>query len=565
MKHLICTALIAWSSILFLGSGQALAEDAPSPKKGWDFSMLAQTPIQSGGRIKPLDTYARELKIFIVGERFWDSWGAMDLILSWMVSPQAWDSREFIQINDAEVKRQLNLPEGRRRFSPKELLRDSYLAQYAGEVAGKGSTVKAPGSVTANDMRESPREKEMKLLVQRVGVYRGIVAGQALLVIPQEGAAPWLSLASPGPDGDDVRALYRDAVIAYRDGKKEEFEESSRKLAALMKTKLETMRLPETVSSAQSLESSMRAEYLYNTIHPFMYAWVIYLFAGILWLWASNRKFKIAASIVTIGGVSLHLLGIVLRSIIAGRPPVTNMYESVIWVGFGIFIFAALLYRTSKQHLVFTVATFLAAFTMLAADSAPAVLDPGIHPLVPVLRSNLWLTVHVLTITISYSAFALSFGISNYALWNLAKKNQDAKKIAGINMLTYRSMQFGVVLLAAGTILGGVWADYSWGRFWGWDPKEVWALIALLSYLALLHARFTGWVGQFAYAQWSVICFLTVVMAWYGVNFVLGVGLHSYGFSTGGRGWVGAFALLQIAYCLVCWGLHKRAKGSLTT
>ena len=95
-------------------------------------------------------------------------------------------------------------------------------------------------------------------------------------------------------------------------------------------------------------------------------------------------------------------------------------------------------------------------------------------------------------------------------------------------------MQVGVLLIAAGTILGGVWADYSWGRFWGWDPKEVWALITLLVYLIPLHGRFAGWVNTFWLVVASVVCFLSVIMAWYGVNFVLGVGLHSYGFVEGG-------------------------------
>jgi ABC-type transport system involved in cytochrome c biogenesis permease subunit len=98
----------------------------------------------------------------------------------------------------------------------------------------------------------------------------------------------------------------------------------------------------------------------------------------------------------------------------------------------------------------------------------------------------------------------------------------------------YRAMQVGVLLIAAGTILGGVWADYSWGRFWGWDPKEVWALITLLVYLIPLHGRFAGWVSTFGLVAASVVCYLSVIMAWYGVNFILGVGLHSYGFVEGG-------------------------------
>jgi ABC-type transport system involved in cytochrome c biogenesis permease subunit len=98
----------------------------------------------------------------------------------------------------------------------------------------------------------------------------------------------------------------------------------------------------------------------------------------------------------------------------------------------------------------------------------------------------------------------------------------------------YRAMQVGVLLITAGTMLGGFWADVSWGRFWGWDPKEVWALITLLVYLVPLHGRFAGWINTFGLVAASVGCFLSVVFAWYGVNFVLGVGLHSYGFTEGG-------------------------------
>ena len=120
--------------------------------------------------------------------------------------------------------------------------------------------------------------------------------------------------------------------------------------------------------------------------------------------------------------------------------------------------------------------------------------------------------------------------------------------VDSLTSFTYRAMQVGVWLLAAGTILGGVWADYSWGRFWGWDPKEVWALIALLGYLAVLHAKHGGWVHQFGLAALCAFCFSLVVMAWYGVNFVLGAGLHSYGFGGGGTPFVVSAVCLQAVW-----------------
>jgi hypothetical protein len=160
-------------------------------------------------------------------------------------------------------------------------------------------------------------------------------------------------------------------------------------------------------------------------------------------------------------------------------------------------------------------------------------MPSSIDPLVPVLRGNFWLTVHVLTITLSYAAFALAMGFGHILLWRYARNPAAARADAPMHFWLYRVLQLGVLLLAAGTILGGVWANYSWGRFWGWDPKETWALIALLCYILALHGRLAGWWTQFGLAVASVVCFLAVLMAWYGVNFVLGKGLHSYGFGIG--------------------------------
>ncbi len=131
-----------------------------------------------------------------------------------------------------------------------------------------------------------------------------------------------------------------------------------------------------------------------------------------------------------------------------------------------------------------------------------------------------------------------------------------AAKIKPLSTFIYRAMQVGVLLVAAGTILGGVWADYSWGRFWGWDPKEVWALIVLLVYLVPLHGRFAGWVNTFGLVASSVVCFMSVMMAWYGVNFVLGVGLHSYGFVEGGSQGVVMTAIAAV--CAVVGGAWWR-------
>jgi ABC-type transport system involved in cytochrome c biogenesis permease subunit len=224
------------------------------------------------------------------------------------------------------------------------------------------------------------------------------------------------------------------------------------------------------------------------------------------------------------------------------------MYESVIFVGAGAAVVGLIFECLYRRRYVLLAASVVAAFSLVLADNCPLVLDPSVRPLEPVLRSNFWLITHVMTVTLSYAVFALALGIGNITLGCFLFGSSNRALVGELSRLTYKAIQAGVLLLAAGIILGGVWADYSWGRFWGWDPKEVWALVALLGYLAVLHARFVGWVGQRGLAAAAVVCFSLVIMAWYGVNFILGAGLHSYGFGGGGKGYVFAAVVIQLAY-----------------
>jgi cytochrome c-type biogenesis protein CcsB len=565
----------------------AEAASAPSPHEGWSFREMGAIPIQAGGRIKPFDSYARDLVLQITGRRTFDGWDPVELVLSWLSDPQAWDEKEFILINRGDVKRQLGLEEKRARFSPKELFIDSFMAEYANSMSksvGGLSAQSAPIGVTS---KPDAREEELKRLFERVSIYRAIVSGEAWPVIPVAPPATWGNLAMGEHHGEDIEkkiaelpgASIRKAYVAvfggYISNSREKFDDG---VAAAKATTIAEMKGEWNESVARTID----VELLYNRMHPYQLAWIAYLIAALLWaisIWLSAagvtqvqstavglaRKFTLAALPVTFLGLALHILGMGMRSYIAGRPPVTNMYESIVWVSFGVLVFATVLWFIQKNSILFAVATALSAIGLIVSDAAPAMIDPSIHPLVPVLRSNYWLLIHVLTITLSYAAFALTLGLGNVTLWFFWRgqehDKEGAKKIATLNQLSYRAMQFGVVLVAAGTILGGIWADYSWGRFWGWDPKEVWALIVLLGYIAVLHARFAGWIRPFGFAAWTVISFTLVMMAWYGVNFVLGVGLHSYGFSAGGQSTVTLFVLVQLGYvAAVAIARKSRAK-----
>jgi cytochrome c-type biogenesis protein CcsB len=472
------------------------------------------------------------------------------------------------------VKRQLGLDEDKNRFSPKELVLDSFLSGYAGSMNQQGGGLTTQSTPIARPSKPDARNEEMKVIFDRVSLYRAIVSGEAWSVIPQPAPTAWTRLGKniSAEAANPVRDGYVQIFAGYVNGARENFDQGVAAATAAVKTEMKG-------EWTQTTEREIQAELLYNRLHPYQIAWILYLIAALLWaisIWFSSagvietqstvtglgKKFAKGALPITFVGIAFHIFGMGLRSYIAGRPPVTNMYESIVWVSFGIMLFSVILWFIQKNTILFAVATALASLCLIVSDAAPAMIDPSIHPLVPVLRSNYWLLIHVLTITLSYAAFALTLGISNvtlYLFWKNAEATEaGAKKIATMNQLAYRAMQFGVVLIAAGTILGGIWADYSWGRFWGWDPKEVWALIVLLGYIAILHARFAGWMRPFGFAAWNVIAFTLVLMAWYGVNFVLGVGLHSYGFSTGGQSTVATFVVIQFIYVIAVTVRRRR-------
>jgi cytochrome c-type biogenesis protein CcsB len=591
--------VLSIASSMAAGLGFA-AEDPATPSAphhaGWSFSDFRHIPIQSGGRVKPLDSFAREASLFMTGRRSFEGFDPADLILSWLAFPHVWEEKRFVKISRIDVRRELQLDESRTYFSPHELFGNFALLQYARNMDAEANAMgsETMSGKTDRGKKQGPREQELSNVLSRLTLFRDMVAGTSWLVLPRANA-PWVSLAgteaaakesatgasaSSAPTASDeaIRGAFVGVVKAYQANDLTAFEQASQETRNRVEAQV-----PDWDSH---LQRSLSFEVFYNQLRPFQMAWIFYLLGALMWLVSPGKLIRFNSATATRGArirrgiaaaltslaVFCHVGGFSIRCYIAGRPPVTNMYESIIWVSFGVFAFAFILYLIQRLSITLIVASALATVGLIAADSAPAMMDPGLHPLVPVLRDNFWLTIHVLTITLGYSAFALTLGLADVTLWNFfsvdRKKKSDPNaaqfaqtariRIQTINQLTYRAMQFGVVLLAAGTILGGVWADYSWGRFWGWDPKEVWALIALLCYLAVLHGRMTSWIKPFAFSAWTVIAFSSVVMAWYGVNFVLGVGLHSYGFASGGTGYIVAVVGVQLAYVAAIALNHAR-------
>ena len=507
--------------------------------------VLSRVPVQHGGRVKPFASFAKESVPIVTGKTTFERYDPTTLIWHWIAEPEIWSAKPMLPVTHLELRKQFSSDLVHNRLSPLFVLNDLELKKLVGVAQA----------------RQEKKETLTQLENKQIELYHGarlfeeVSRGRMPGFVPHPGdpKASWLPLeAFRDPQGIELASqLYP----------RDETEGVASALHLLLE-RLRGTNVDETFFAAQrfsrGLENLLLArdivldqaaidrELLYLKLRPFHVAWILYLISILVWLAPNKSKplRRIALSVFVLG-FSVHTLGFVLRILIAARPPVTNMYESIIWVAWGSAFFSLVFWLFYRSTLLPAIAAPVATIGLLIGENFPALLDPSISPLVPVLRSNYWLTIHVLTITLGYGALLFNWGTAHALLYSLAFHKRKPLTDQLTEYL-YRSLQVGVLLLAAGTILGGVWAAESWGRFWGWDPKETWALIAVLAYLAVLHSRTAGWLGAFGAAFWSAMSFLTVLMAWYGVNFVLGAGLHSYGFGGGGLPYVSAFVLTDV-------------------
>lgn len=543
-----------------LAGGICFAQsDLPAADSGGlDFKQWGLLAIQEGGRRKPIDTFARETLIRISGRStYTDSrgktWQADDLVLSALLGTHDWKSEPLVLVTYGKLAEQLKLDKTKRRFSFAQLAALPELSQLAGEARALQRAEKPLDRFQQEVMRVSDR---LTLLTR-------LMDGSAFLIVPaaEKATDPWtapdssqLSEARFGPVQQNLEKF----ATAYVHGDGFQFSRAANQLR-------ESLRVLSP--NIYPTESQLRLEYFSNHFEGFYRAAWCYGIALILLIAAQWRMRGTALRnigvAVAILGLLFHASAIVMRCFIAGRPPVTNMYESIIWVSFAVSFFGMIFFARYRAPIYLLAALPVTLIALLLVHQMPIAMPASIDPLVPVLRDNFWLTIHVLTITLSYAAFALAMGFGHILLWRYARNPTAARADQPMHFWLYRVLQLGVLLLAAGTILGGVWANYSWGRFWGWDPKETWALIALLCYILTLHGRLAGWWTQFGLVVASVVCFLAVLMAWYGVNFVLGKGLHSYGFGIGGETYVATFVVLDLLYVAFAVWRYRSSKKSV--
>ena len=280
--------------------------------------------------------------------------------------------------------------------------------------------------------------------------------------------------------------------------------------------------------------TNVKLETWTNQANLFYKSIAFYILAFLLLVisWMTKPKLLRRISFACLlGGLAFHFYGILLRIIIMQRPPVSTLYESIIFVSLIGVICASLLEYNRKDGMGIFMGTIVGA-ALHFVGLGYANDGDTLGMLVAVLNSNFWLATHVTTITIGYGTSLFAGVLGHVYLLQAIRTPFDKKYLKTVNANVFGATLFALFFTLFGTILGGIWADQSWGRFWGWDPKENGALLIVMWQIMMLHLRITGFVKPMGFALGMILNNIVVILAWFGVN-LLGVGLHSYGFATG--------------------------------
>jgi cytochrome c-type biogenesis protein CcsB len=492
----VAAAVLAFAAL----HGAATAAGAAVPADAATADRLRLLPVQHDGRVMPLDTYARETVRAVTGEARWKGFDPTATVLGWAFDETAWTDEPMVRVEPGFAAA-IGLPPGTRHASWNDLRSNGALmslmtSAHAAEDAGRPPDAAERGAAD---------------IEQRMLAMREFLGGEAFKAIPAANPNDvWLVPPGLRTAGDLVAVLEARPSGAYGD------------------------------------PAAMQREALYNRVRPSRLAWLV-LAPATLCAWLAWRSGRRSWTMLAIAGLLLGFAvmtwGIATRWAIAGHIPASNMYESLLFLGWGVGLFALVALLVLRNPLVVLNAAAMSALTMALTDLLP--IDPFMHPMAPVLSGTPWLAIHVPIIMLSYSVLALGVVIAHMqvGLAILAPARRDTA--ARMNELLYWYTMVGTILLAAGIMTGSVWAASSWGRYWGWDPKEVWSLVAFLAYIAILHGRFDRLIGPFGVAALSIVAFWTILMTYIGVNFVLATGMHSYGF--GGDGVVRWMLLVAAA------------------
>jgi ABC-type transport system involved in cytochrome c biogenesis permease subunit len=546
--------LVPWiaGALALVGAGLALVP--PRPVRGFDLEEFGRLPVLEGGRVKPLDSLARNSLLVIRGAQTFRhdgrEVGATEWLLDVLFRPEVADAQEVFQIDDPDVLGLIGLPQtSQRRFAFNTIAphleaiekqavaaeridakqRDRFQSAVTNlanriflyfKLKNTVQLAGSPGLLVELASVGSPNA------MQRHAALAGLAAFRPLL--PPPGAPDaWKSVgeglrgAALG-EGDPSLADWGRVGVAWAAQDAASFE---RAVAALRAR-------ADGLVPAVPVIGQVDHEVAFNRAQPFYMGMVIYVLA-LLVLFASWLRWgdvlRPAAYGLLVAGAVVHTLGLVSRVVLQGRPPVTNLYSSAVFVGWGAVIVGVVLERMYRRGFGTAVAAASGFASLIVAHHLAGDGDT-MEMMRAVLDSNFWLATHVVTITIGYSGTFLAGAIAiGWVIREHLAPRRDAGTTKAISSMVYGVICFALFFSFLGTVLGGIWADQSWGRFWGWDPKENGALLIVLWNAIILHARWGGFVRERGIMAMAIFGNVITSLSWFGVN-MLGVGLHSYGF-----------------------------------
>ena len=368
-----------------------------------------------------------------------------------------------------------------------------------------------------------------------------------ILTVPPPPGGEWHSLGGSllgtvaAGELHPVVRLYAQLGDTYRAGDIATFEQRSSELVSYM-----AKEQPRAVSRSSF-------ELLFNRLQPFSQSMALYVLAFLLactsWLvWP--RTLSRSAFYLLLLALAIHTFGLVSRMYLQERPPVTNLYSSAIFIGWGTVIVGLILERIFRDGIGAACAGAVGFITLIIAHHLAGSGDT-LEMLQAVLDTNIWLATHVVAITTGYSAMFLAGMLAIiYVVRGVFTRSLTSATANSLARMTYGVVCFATLFSFVGTVLGGIWADQSWGRFWGWDPKENGALLIVLWCAITLHARWGGFIRQRGLMIMALFGNVITSFSWFGVN-MLGVGLHSYGFMQKAFPWLAGFMLSQLALMAV--------------
>jgi len=552
----------------------------PGTVRGFDVTGFGHLPVLEGGRVKPADSIARNTLLMIRGQQSFRfdpdgdagpekarTVGADEWLLDVLFRQELADQQPIFVINDHDVLGLMGIkPSANRYYTFAQIFPHVDKIQQQA-LAAEGKEAQRRNlfeSAVLNLFERVYLYHRLKNTVQlagggglfvelgKRGTAEGFQRQQAMaqlayfrpLLPPRGDEEGWRSTGEALREGAAAPALEHWARL----GLAWSAQDAGNFNAALgvLESDAATLR-PDLMSRAQH-------EWIFNGAQPFYAGMVVYVVALLVlfgsWLWRPELLRPIAFGLI-VGGAVVHTAGLISRTLLQGYAPVTNLYSSAVFVGYVAVVLAIVLERIYRQGFGILVGSAAGFASLLVAHHLTGNGDT-MEMMRAVLDSNFWLSTHVLTITIGYGGtYFAGFLAIVWVIWRFFGGTSPgvSKTLSG---MTYGVVCFALFFSFLGTVLGGIWADQSWGRFWGWDPKENGALLIVLWNAIILHARWGGYARDRGIMAMAIFGNVITSLSWFGAN-MLGVGLHSYGFMDSAfwalAGFSGSqLALIALAY-----------------